>query len=253
MEIYFVRHAQTQMNVDKKFYDNFGPFEYYPITEHGKKQAIVTGKHINKMISKQGFDAIYTSPRHRCIETAKEIIKQLDNMKTDQIVTSDLLLEVNAGILNGKTYAEFENIINDNDNFIKLRKNIENEINPIQKMILKKQFVDELHVFLNRTPNRDVLNNYITFINDLASKKHTRVLIVAHNGTLNMMKYIMTGTSIYANISLVPNEYIQNNNYEKIADGNCNIMVALYSKQSRRYQLISPPNTLHLIDLENNN
>jgi len=49
MEVFFVRHAETQMNVDRKRYDNYEKNEYYPITDNGIKMSIETGKHLKKI------------------------------------------------------------------------------------------------------------------------------------------------------------------------------------------------------------
>ena len=41
-QIFFVRHAQTEMNVKKLRYDNFGKDEYYPLTKLGEEMASET-------------------------------------------------------------------------------------------------------------------------------------------------------------------------------------------------------------------
>jgi broad specificity phosphatase PhoE len=40
MEIFFVRHGQTQANADNLYYDNHEKNEYYPINEKGIDESI---------------------------------------------------------------------------------------------------------------------------------------------------------------------------------------------------------------------
>jgi broad specificity phosphatase PhoE len=117
MEVFFVRHGQTQMIVEEKYYDNNTKKEYYPITERGKLQAIETGKYLNKYGQ---FDAVYSSPRDRCIQTANNIINQL-NITNFKIITDNLLLEGTAGLLNGLTHDEANILINSFDQLKNLK------------------------------------------------------------------------------------------------------------------------------------
>jgi len=69
MKIFFVRHAQTQANIDNLNYTLDDTL--HPITERGKKQATYTGKYLKDSFGK--FDLVISSPRLRCIQTAKLI------------------------------------------------------------------------------------------------------------------------------------------------------------------------------------
>lgn len=60
-EIVFVRHAETQPNVNHLTYDNYTEEEYYPITKHGELQAKETGKAFKKRFKSKEFDLVFSS------------------------------------------------------------------------------------------------------------------------------------------------------------------------------------------------
>ena len=68
--ILLVRHAQAEFPmVDKKDFERH-------LTTYGEKQATLLGMHINSLGIQ--FDAIYHSPAHRTVETARFIKSQLN-------------------------------------------------------------------------------------------------------------------------------------------------------------------------------
>jgi len=100
-KLYFVRHGLSQMNVNGLFAGHTDT----SLTDRGRVQAVEAGKHA------KGLDIglIVSSPATRAHETA-EIIAAEIGYPTDKIQTSDLLLERNFGIMEGKAYEPNLNI-----------------------------------------------------------------------------------------------------------------------------------------------
>ena len=90
MILYFIRHGQTFNNVKGVFPDKFTE-----LTEKGKNEA----KEINEYIKNINFDAVYSSPFIRTVETT-EIVTDKDYIKDDR------LRDVYTGDLEGKSIAE---------------------------------------------------------------------------------------------------------------------------------------------------
>ncbi|NIW45147.1 MAG: hypothetical protein GWN30_10420 [Gammaproteobacteria bacterium] len=91
-QLTFVRHAESQGNVDKIFQ---GQSET-PLTKIGEAQAVGLGTFFNK--SKVHFDKIFSSPQERTLQTAKKIC---DPLNYNDIETSPFLKEINNGKLAG--------------------------------------------------------------------------------------------------------------------------------------------------------
>jgi len=142
MEIYVVRHGQTDWNID----DKLQGCTDVPLNDTGIKQANITKE---KLINIH-FSKIYSSPLNRCLETAKILNK--DNL---QIITDDRLLERNFGDLEGTQGNNIEDflIYNKNSDFF--------NVEPIQT------FFSRIHRFLE-----EIINN----------SNDDKILIVTHNG-----------------------------------------------------------------------
>lgn len=193
MEIIFIRHAQTQQNLDQIAYDNYNSNEYYPITERGKIQASLAGDWLKKFGK---FDAVYSSPRHRCIQTLEQITKKI-KYKGD-IIIDQLLLEGKAGDMNGIHIKEIEKLCKQNKKLAKLDKELKHEINPFKKVKINKKINIE-HTKMFNLEEDDLIfgNNFNKFLNKLKKQKHKRVLICAHGGTLYGMMMNLTNISYY--------------------------------------------------------
>ena len=201
-EIFVVRHAETEMNVKKIRYDNFGKDEYYPITNLGKKMASETGKYLKKFGK---FDLIVSSPRDRCIQTAELIAKQIGYSK--KITTSDLLLEQKAGKLNLMNRDEVKLFMDKNTKLKKLREKINNEINEFKKIKLNQKFYDELCKYTGQESYDVLLERYELFLDNISKIKEKRILVVTHNGTLNHMNNMICNINSYCDAWLMPLEY----------------------------------------------
>lgn len=65
MELYIIRHGQTDWNIEKKMQGT----EDIPLNDTGRKQAVICAQALSSI----SFEAIYTSPLSRAAETAQII------------------------------------------------------------------------------------------------------------------------------------------------------------------------------------
>lgn len=94
MNIYLVRHGETQSNNDKAYYGNLD----CGLTHNGKLQALA----VKDKLSSVKFDGVFSSHMKRARETA-EIILEDRNCK---IVEDKRAAEMNMGIFEGKKYED---------------------------------------------------------------------------------------------------------------------------------------------------
>lgn len=162
MEIYIVRHGETQWNKEKRLQGSTDIL----LSEAGRDLAIKTGQ----ALMDTHIDKIYSSPLKRAHETA-DLIR---NGRDIELITDDRIRELNFGSFEGKSYTE----LIDNDTAF-------------------KYFFNEPHLY-EPTDDGESLTHLIEragdFMQDVieplaASCK--RVMIVAH-GAINkgIMSYI---------------------------------------------------------------
>lgn len=96
MEIYFVRHGQTDYNILGKYYGRTD----IALNKTGEKQA----KEMAKFLAEIPFDKIIASPLKRAYDTAK-IIGEGRKLPIER---EELLCEQDFGIFEGKTYIELQ-------------------------------------------------------------------------------------------------------------------------------------------------
>lgn len=94
MEIYLVRHGQTDWNVEKKLQGNID----IPLNEVGRRMAVETGEAMKQI----PFDRIYCSPLKRALETAEKIRGGRDV----ELVINESLRELGFGVDEGRLYDE---------------------------------------------------------------------------------------------------------------------------------------------------
>lgn len=93
LELTFIRHGETIWNAQGRFQGQLDA----PLTQLGIRQA----KALNKRLSQQSFDALYSSDSGRVLQTAALVFP-------NQTPQSDVRLrEIHYGVLEGKTKAEF--------------------------------------------------------------------------------------------------------------------------------------------------
>lgn len=98
--IYYVRHGECELNLQKVFAGHSDS----PLTELGRKQAVLAGQDIIQQGIK--IDIIVSSSLWRAYETAEIIAREIGYLEQD-VITSDLLIERGFGMLEGTPRTEF--------------------------------------------------------------------------------------------------------------------------------------------------
>lgn len=237
MKIFFVRHAQTQANIDNSNYTLDDTL--HPITVRGEHQAMHTGKYLKNKFGK--FDLIISSPRLRCIQTAKLISNEIDYK--DDIIINKLIIEDISKIGSGKSKKEvFEKILKKNKKFRELHKQLMKSKDPFECINLKKK-LDNIADTILKLSSKDTHKNLINFLNQLKNLNYESILVVSHGGILEQIQKIITNTTlttlkIYSGDN---DKCIKTSQYE---DGNTKLMACLL--KNGKFKLVIPNNTLHL-------
>jgi alpha-ribazole phosphatase len=93
MNLYFVRHGETQLNKDKVYYGSLN----CGLTEKGKEQALK----VKELLKGVEFNAVYASERKRTSLTADLLLGENEIVKIDKRIN-----EINFGDFEGKGYQE---------------------------------------------------------------------------------------------------------------------------------------------------
>lgn len=99
MELYLVRHGETQWNIEKRFQGQ----KDSPLTEKGRNQIVAIAESLKGI----QFDRLISSDLGRALETSEILSKSL-NLKP--IIQNKLLRERNFGIFHGLTREEAERL-----------------------------------------------------------------------------------------------------------------------------------------------
>lgn len=116
MQLYVVRHGETDWNKQKKFQGRVD----IELNENGRNAAINLGKNLSlKSIS---FDYVFSSPLKRAYETAFLILKNLysqmdETLIQSKIIKDEKIIEITFGILEGMTYKDWMNTTDPRKNF----------------------------------------------------------------------------------------------------------------------------------------
>ncbi|MGO4790883.1 histidine phosphatase family protein [Paenibacillus sp. 2KB_20] len=95
--IYFVRHGQTQWNVEQKMQGH----KDSPLTPEGRRQAA----RLRDRLQTVTFDAIFSSPSPRALTTAQMIC----GSTSERIVKLDELKEIHMGLWEGESVPTIQN------------------------------------------------------------------------------------------------------------------------------------------------
>ncbi|OPJ63069.1 alpha-ribazole phosphatase [Clostridium oryzae] len=98
MNVYLVRHGQSQSNVERRYCGNYDS----NLTDIGRKQA----ETVRQKLQYINFDAVFCSDRTRAKETAQIILKD----KNIKIAYDVRLNETNFGIFENKKYDEIKKL-----------------------------------------------------------------------------------------------------------------------------------------------
>jgi len=167
MEIYLVRHGETESNREKRYQG----WTESPLSEEGVRQAEKAGL----FLGPKGIDAVYCSDLKRAEHTARIIGASCGT----EPVGSALLREINFGRWEGLTYNEIES----------------------QWGTQIREWLDD--PFSRSAPDgetlEDVRERLCTFFGELegwhesCKKDSSRVVLVSHGGTIRVLLYHALG------------------------------------------------------------
>lgn len=224
-EIYLVRHAQTDWNVQRIIQ---GCEADIPLNDHGENQAKITGHYLKKFRSQINFDSILTSPLIRASRTAN-IIKNILEIDVEIEIIEELT-ELKKGILSGMSNKDYR--LRKLDKHHKQLE--ESTIDPIEKYIIKNSHIinDNIkfpHYNLHPVSELDESTNII--INKLINSPHNKILVISHSGTLDYL------IKLLFRLNHLP--------FGNFSNGkNCSICCIKYDDNG--FHMISPQNTEHL-------
>lgn len=165
MNIYLLRHGQTNMNRDGIFHSDTDK----ELNELGRKQAELLGKRIQKY----HIDIIYSSDLGRVIETSKIINSYINT----EIITKEELREINMGAWD--TLSMEERYINNEAYAIEWRKHLEDLPYPDGEC------------------GQDVSKRAIKVIDDIKKQQYKNVAIVTSGGTIAILLCEILGLEQY--------------------------------------------------------
>lgn len=153
--LYFVRHGESQANVDNIF---AGPTYYAPLTENGRSQAAREAARLQERGIK--FDTIIASPIERAKDTSI-IIAEGIGFDVDKIKFDQRLVEYDMGALSGQSMMD---------------------VSPIER------------TSADGAENPELFKQRVTEVLDQASKIPGNTLLVSHAGVGRMIEVIRTDT-----------------------------------------------------------
>lgn len=166
MEIYVIRHGQTDWNVERRIQGHTNT----PLNETGKLQALNLAKKLENI----NFDLIISSPLSRASETANTI----NYCKNLPIIYNDLITERRFGKLEGKIdLSEYDC-------------NIDMLLN--YSLNYNKYNVEPLQSFFTRVE---------TFLNDCKSKYSNKIILIStHGGVAQAIEVILNHLPLDTNL-----------------------------------------------------
>uniref|UniRef100_A0A6C0EC00 Histidine phosphatase family protein n=1 Tax=viral metagenome TaxID=1070528 RepID=A0A6C0EC00_9ZZZZ len=247
MKVFFVRHGETQANVEKRPYKNIKE----PLTENGISQAIKAGKYL-KTFGK--FDLVISSPATRSIQTAENIIKEIGydkKIKIDELILEKLSTKV-AGLnadeckdIIKKAYKEYPELIKIETEF----KNVKDD--PFKRIEFFQKNIDKwMTLRTGEEAQSKQFNKHKKFLNNLKKLNKKCILVVGHGGTINYMTRIITNTYLDgdenypSSISVIPTDARIKCIDKKHDVYNTSIMACLI--KNNKVNLVIAPNTAHL-------
>lgn len=91
MKIYFVRHGHAKHNVDGDYTNPAN--QDAALTPSGRAQVYATARELSYKVPH--WDAVFTSPLTRCLQTTEEILQEIPSLSRP--VVTDFLLECQGG------------------------------------------------------------------------------------------------------------------------------------------------------------
>ena len=161
MELFIARHGQTEFNEQGRWQ---GSGQDSPLTPKGRGQAVDFGKTIVGI----DFDAIYSSPLKRAMDTARLAFGDPDLFSKDNVYTDVRLRELGMGVAEGRA---FEEVIEKYPNvYPNLMQDPPSYVPPPEGEALP-----------------DILIRIDAFLTELATKPYKRVFVMAHGYVLRVV------------------------------------------------------------------
>lgn len=98
MNLYFIRHGETEANNKGLYYGKTD----YELTSRGRDQS----EKLSRLLSGIDFDSIYVSEKKRAIETAKIAVQK----DSSEFIVDKRINEMNLGEFEGKSYTDIEKL-----------------------------------------------------------------------------------------------------------------------------------------------
>ena len=238
MKVFFVRHGQTQANVEERPYKDIKE----PLTEKGILQAKKAGEYL-KQFGK--FDLVISSPATRSIQTAENIMEKINYNK--KIIIDNLILEETTPNYAGLNKDEIIVIEKNNIELQKILKEYSKITDPFERLEYYKKNIDTtIKLGMGGESHTKQFNKHKKFLSKLKKLNKKCVLVVGHGGTINYMTRIITNTYFD---KINPVDIIDRKTREKCVPSgldvnNTSIMGCLI--KNNKATLVIPPNTKHL-------
>jgi broad specificity phosphatase PhoE len=233
-EIYLIRHGQTEWNSQHR---TQGCEHDIPLDETGHKQAIATGKYLQKYRTMdKPFDLIISSGMSRADQTAKNIAKQLSYNKPILII--DNFKEKCHGEIGGKTNQELKS----DKKFIeytKANEKYDNEPDPINQRFIYYQNNILFNKLYQTELFSELKNRIKKALKQVLNRPESKIIIISHGGTIQEILKLLTNIDDYIPID---NKY----------GSNCHIAYIkttqkiINNKKKIKYQIMKLSNTQHL-------
>jgi len=156
MELYIARHGETRSNVERRL---TGGKTNSPLTENGIEQA----KQLGKSLEHITFDAVYSSPLERAVDTVKIAFGDKYKINIDE-----RLEEIRLGVMEGEKFDEVS------------------ELFPESGMLF---WTDPISYKppVNGESINDMIERFSSFIDDIQSKNYNKIFVLTHGYALRVL------------------------------------------------------------------
>ena len=161
MELYIARHGETEYNAARRLQ---GSGQDAPLTQKGIAQAKTLGESLEGLV----FDAIYSSPLKRAMDTARIAFKD-EALFESRAVTDKRLVEIGLGDAEGMAW--------DGEAMERFPEAVKN------MMANPTAYIPPT----NGEPLTDMIARLDSFLQELASKPYKHVFVLAHGYVLRVV------------------------------------------------------------------
>ena len=248
IKIIFIRHGESTENISGETWEEYD-INNVILTSNGIIQAKKTGTYLFETFGK--FDCVYSSPKTRCVQTSNIIIKCI-GYDLEKIIIDDNIVEIggNFNPFDGLSKKDKDKIIDSSNNKIKeIQSKLDNpSTNPYDKYELNIKFNKMISKEYKISPNLyDCENNIKNFFNNLKNKIeenfHKKILVVTHGGILQLIQKILCNINPENKIFFSEKPFTKS----KELFSNCACLYVGFDITNKKFILISPTNTYHLV------